>query len=187
MHQTCLCSIYPPSEQENFLAGILENLQALCAFGMPSYDSYSRVTGLRNAAGTWVAWGTENRFVPVRGIHKGRWELRYLDGTANFYLALLMTFAAGVYGLKGKIPLEYNDCQHNPFELGDSERKDRGIFKQLPRSLKEGVNMLRESANLDATMGKSMKQHYIAMKELDENEMCTWSEDRRREWFTKLF
>ena len=98
-------SIHPPSGQENFLAGILNSLQTLCAFGLPSYDSYSRITELRNAAGAWVAWGTENRYVPIRAIENARWELRYLDTTANFYLALLTAFSAGMQGLKENMPL----------------------------------------------------------------------------------
>jgi len=158
-------SIHPLSGHE-FLAGILENLQALCALGMPSYDSYSRVTGYWNAAGTWVTWGTENRFVPVRCIQTASLELRYSDATTNFYLALLMTLAAGMQGLKKKTPLEHDDCQYNPFRLGEKERKDLGIVHQLLASMKEGIKM-KESSHMNATLGNSMKQHYIIMRELD--------------------
>jgi glutamine synthetase len=180
-------SIHPPSGQENFLAGILNNLQTLCAFGLASYDSYSRVTELRNAAGAWVAWGTENRYLPIRGIKNARWELRYLDATANFYLALLATFAAGMQGLKEKAPLQWHDCQQNPLQFGESKRKEFGIVKQLPKSMREAIEILRESTSLDEVLGKSLKPNYIAMKEVDESDMGAWSEDRRREWFTKLF
>lgn len=180
-------SIHPPDKHDNFLAGILENLQELCAFGLPSYDSYSRVTGLTNGSGTWVSWGTENRYVPVRGIEKARWELRFLDATANFYLALLMTFAAGMRGVQEGLLLGQKDCQQNPWFLGDEERKDLGIEKRLPTSLKESIEVLQESMTLDPILGKSMKQHYIAIKELDEREMSAWSDDLRRECFINMF
>lgn len=180
-------SVNPPTGQENFLAGILRNLPALCAFGMPSYDSYSRVTGLVNAAGTWITWGTENRYVPVRGIKEGRWELRFLDATANLYLAVLMTLAAGMQGWKEEIELELADCQLNPFTLEGKERAELGIVKHMPNSMAEALQMLKESTALDARLGKSLKQNYVAMKELDESQMRTWSADQRRECFTKLF
>lgn len=180
-------SIHPPTGQDHFLAGILGDLQSLCAFGLPSFDSYSRVTGISNASGTWVTWGTENRFVPIRGIEAAHWELRYLDATANVYLFLLMTITAGMHGLKENIPLKHSDCQLNPFKVGEEERTKLGIVEPMPASLKESTRILEKSTTFDTTLGKSLKEHYVAVKKLDEREMSTWSEDQRREWFTKLF
>lgn len=180
-------SLHPPVGQDHFLAGILGDLQSLCAFGLASYDSYSRITGISNAAGTWVTWGTENRYVPIRGIEPAHWELRYLDATANIYLALLATMTAGMHGLEKNITLKHPDCQLNPFKLGEDERTELGIVKQLPTSLKESTKMLEESTTFDAALGNSLKKHYVAVKKLDESEMSTWSEDQRRIWFTKLF
>jgi glutamine synthetase len=180
-------SIHPPSGQEHVLAGILEDLQSLCAFGLASYDSYSRVTGISNAAGSWVGWGTENRYMPIRAIEPAHWELRYLDVTANMYLALLMTMTAGIHGLEENIVLKHSDCRLNPVELGEEERTELGIVKPLPTTLKDSIKMLEESTTFDAMLGKSLKEHYVAVKKVDESIMSTWSEDQRRKLVTTLF
>jgi glutamine synthetase len=44
---------------QHFLAGLLETLPGLCAFGMPHHDSYGRVGSSIGQAGKWVAYGTE--------------------------------------------------------------------------------------------------------------------------------
>lgn len=62
--------IAPPTQSgaDCFLAGILENLPALCAFSLPLEEIYRRVDDKRSEAGAWVAWGTQNRDVPIRKI-----------------------------------------------------------------------------------------------------------------------
>ncbi|KAF2234853.1 protein fluG [Viridothelium virens] len=180
-------SIKPQNKRDNFLAGVLEDLPAIFAFTMPSYDSYHRVTGLRNNAGTWVAWGTENRYVPIRAIKMDHWELRGLDATANFYLALLTTLAGGMRGIKETIPLHSCDCRQNPYELREDERRGLGIVVQLPKNLKESITALKESTVFDAVLGSSLKQQYIAVKEVDERDMGALSAAARREWFVKMF
>ena len=180
-------SMLPIDKKDNFLAGILKNLEILCAFGMPSYDSYWRAGVHANAAGSFVAWGTENRYVPVRGIEPGRWELRFLDATANLYLALAMTLASGLKGIKENSALRWADCHKNPSMIGESERTSLGIVTQMPNSMKDSIKILSESSKLDAALGKDLKQHYLSIKEIDEMEMGDWSEPHRREHFVKFF
>ena len=180
-------SIKPLDKRESFLAGVLDSLPAIFAFSMASYDSYCRVTGLRNSAGSWVAWGTQNRYVPLRAIETGHWELRGLDATANFYLALLAFLAAGVRGIKEDLPLQARDCQCNPFSLNDEERQELGIVRELPKKLQESIRILKESSVFDEVLGESLKSQYVAMKEVDERDMSNLDEDGRREWFSKMF
>jgi glutamine synthetase len=98
-----------------------------------------------------------------------------------------MTITAGMHGLKENIPLKHSDCQLNPFKVGEEERTKLGIVEPMPASLKESTRILEKSTTFDTTLGKSLKEHYVAVKKLDERDMSTWSEDQRREWFTKLF
>jgi glutamine synthetase len=51
-------------------------------------------------AGTLVGCGTQNRYLPVRKIRDGHWELRFADATANFYLFLAVVIAAGLRGIQ---------------------------------------------------------------------------------------
>ena len=60
-------------------------------------------------------------------------------------------------------------------------------MKQLPKTMRDTIEILRASTNLDEVLGETLKSNYIAMKEIDESDMRNWSEDRRRELFTQLF
>lgn len=96
---------------DNFLAGILDRLPALCAFTMPVHDSYYRVAEMTGRAGVWVAWGTENKDLPVRGIlnRVGYWEFRSADCTANTYIQLAAWITAGHLGVQEKQELRWKD------------------------------------------------------------------------------
>jgi len=104
-------SIEGCDSEDSFVAGILANLGSICAFSLPIVDSYARVEDSSWAGGTWMAWGTQNREVPLRKIEPGHWEFRVMDGTANVYLVLAAIVAAGIHGLKEHMPLAMHDCQ----------------------------------------------------------------------------
>jgi glutamine synthetase len=63
-------SLNPAVGATSFLAGILQKLRPLCAFGLPNYDSYYRVIG--DCAGEWVAWKTHNKDLPIRQFSPNR-------------------------------------------------------------------------------------------------------------------
>jgi glutamine synthetase len=91
--------------EPHFWAGVLDHLEAICAFGMPEQESYKRVVADHWTGGVWVAWGTQNRETPVRKVVDGRWEVRCLDAFANMYLALGAIVAAGLLGLRERAEL----------------------------------------------------------------------------------
>ena len=96
---------------DSFLAGILTNTPAICAFTMANLDSYQRLGGYRATIGTWVGWATEDRDVAIRKIadRVGYWELRCADQTANMYYALAAWITAGCSGVKQKMALKWKD------------------------------------------------------------------------------
>ena len=104
-----------------FWASVLEHLPALCAFAMPQAQSYARVMDDGWTGGTWVAWGTQNREVPLRRVEtrgrgKGaRWEVRCLDGLANMYLALGAIVGAGLQGIQKGTQMTAKDCRSMRF------------------------------------------------------------------------
>jgi glutamine synthetase len=97
---------------DHFLAGILDRLPALCAFTLPVHDSYHRIAELKGRAGKWVAWGTENKDLPVRGIlgRVGYWEFRSADYTANTYIQLAAWITAGHLGVQEEAKLRCKDA-----------------------------------------------------------------------------
>ncbi|KAI9709137.1 MAG: hypothetical protein M1820_003584 [Bogoriella megaspora] len=179
-------SMGPPEKRDSFLAGILEHLPAISALSMPSYDSYYRA-GLYQCPGAWVAWGTENRHVPIRAIKEDRWEIRSIDATANFYLALLTILAAGVRGIEQNMALNLRDCRLNPSKLSQEEITAHGIVTPMPKSMKECLMILKDSTVFDAVLGGPMKTQYIAMKELDEKDMSALDDRSRRDLYVKMF
>ena len=99
-----------PEQADQFLAGVLDCLPSLYAFGLPTHDSYARVKSL-GQAGQWVAYGTENKDCPLRAMQnqKGYWELRFADATANAYVFVAAVIAAGCRGIREKLPLKQKD------------------------------------------------------------------------------
>lgn len=97
--------------EEHFLAGLLDHLGGLCAFGMPVPASYERIVDGECAAGRFLAWGTQNREAAVRKMEAAWWELRIVDGLANIYLFLAAVIVAGCSGVELGSPLKIRDCE----------------------------------------------------------------------------
>ncbi|KAK4172913.1 hypothetical protein QBC36DRAFT_390090 [Triangularia setosa] len=88
-------------EYDGFLAGVLENVDELCALGMPRPESYKRTVSGGSCVGSFKAWGTQNREVFVRKKGMGFWEVRFLDHTAQVHLFLGPLMFAGLDGIRG--------------------------------------------------------------------------------------
>lgn len=153
-------------ETEQFLAGIMNNMRALCAFGMASFDSYARI--IPNAAGVWSGWGTENRDLPVRRIHEHHWEFRMLDATANPYLFAAALLLSGYTGIRWAIELDRNDCRIFPHKM-DPEMGDEthGLIEKMPTSLREALESLKMDDNMRASGNEKIWRSYIEVKETE--------------------
>lgn len=107
-------SISPPTleNDEGFFSGVLDNLRAVCALTLPNPASYDRLKDGYWAGGTWVAWGEQNREVPLRRCSKrdAHWEIKCVDGLSNLYLGMSGVIAAGCLGLTAKSRLPGTGC-----------------------------------------------------------------------------
>jgi glutamine synthetase len=110
LNSTSLSAEVLNEKDSQFWAGVLAHLEAICAFTLPEKESYERVTEDHWAGGVWIAWGTQNREVPLRKSEERRWEIRCLDGFANMYLVLGAVVAAGLLGLREGMKLSIKDC-----------------------------------------------------------------------------
>lgn len=95
----------------SFVAGILEHATALQAVIAPTVNSYKRTGGVASSASgaTWApkkpTFGGNDRTHYVRIPDNHRIELRGADSSANPYLALAATIAAGLDGIASGLEL----------------------------------------------------------------------------------
>lgn len=74
---------------------------------------------------------------------QGHWELRCCDGTANMYLVLTAYIASGVRRIESGMTLSLKDCSGNPSHKVQEEWHGLGIQDQLPRTLRESLDVLK--------------------------------------------
>jgi glutamine synthetase len=153
---------YPPEaglsdEARYFVGGLLEHMKALTAFAAPTVNSYSRLL-----PGQWapvnITWGPDNRSTVVRIPPElgsaTRVENRVPDPSANPYLIVAATLAAGLDGIENQTePGE--PTTENMYE-SDSDR--------LPRTLWEALNHLERNDVLSEALGASLVTEFIRIK-----------------------
>jgi len=153
-----------------FLQSILDNLQAICAFSLPTVASYARVADGVWTGGTYVTWGTENREAAVRlcgapGNH--RFEIRCVDGTANPYLYLASILAATIHGLNKGKTLTVSSSLDIAATLGEERREELGIGeRKLPLKLEEARGYLEQNEVLKKSLGANFVTKYLAVNEV---------------------
>jgi len=174
-----------------FIAGILRHGPALCATFAPTVNSYKRL--VRRGLMAYYSWapvfnsyGRNNRTnalrVPLAG---GRVESRNADASCNPYLAATLALAAGLEGIREDldpgIPQEVN-----LYELSPEELAARGIC-ELPRNLNEAVQAFAEDPFVEETLGKGLRDEFIAYKSEEWREyhqtISQWEVDR----YARLF
>lgn len=170
-------SVAPTDGEDHFLAGVLENLPAICAISMPSYDSYARVKDFSGTVGTWVSWGLQLRDVPIRKIETGHWEYRPADATANMYLVLSAILGSGIWGQKSKRSLTWSDPGIPPSRLDQSKRTSCNMVRQLPNSMKIALGELEQSSVMALVLGKELVHKYLEQKTEEER-----IESKKTEW-----
>ncbi|KAK0757105.1 hypothetical protein N5P37_010634 [Trichoderma harzianum] len=172
-------SINPPQDEESFLAGMLQRLPQLCAFGLPYEISYERVKPV--FAGNMVSWGTEDRTVPIRKVKAGHWEFRSLDATANMYLALAAILSAGILGCVTKEPLVLRDS-------GIELHSDNKYGEMLPQSIDEALNQLETTfEELENMMESRIIRHYLQVKRYEASLVQNMGTQAARDLLIELF
>lgn len=179
-------SVFPTDDSDYFLAGVLKRLKEACLFGLPSYDSYHRVTD-SGGTGNRVGWGSENRALPLRKIGVAHWEVRTADATANFYLFLSMLIWSGSVGVKQKLALTWKDCRDFPRNLSESTLMDHGITEYLPCSLEEAVRIASGDEELKCSLGQELLEVYFKIKRTDIALFSKMSDEERRQRLLAFF
>ncbi|MBT9458964.1 MAG: glutamine synthetase [Burkholderiaceae bacterium] len=149
----------PSQEFFWYIGGLQKYIPAAMALFAPYVNSYRRLS--RNtAAPINIQWGTDNRTVgirsPVASPSARRVENRVIGADANPYVALAATLACGYLGIKNRIAPS-PECKGDAY-LGDY---------QLPRSLGEALDLLRNEGDLAEVLGESFITVYTEVKEIE--------------------
>ncbi|KAK3054789.1 hypothetical protein LTS18_011937, partial [Coniosporium uncinatum] len=199
-----MTAVVEEEKEMRFFAGVMQHLDAICAFTLPEADSYDRVADDSWTGGTWVAWGTQNRETPLRRVERGRWEARCLDGIANMYLAVAAILAAGVVGLEEGKEMVWEDCLSeylrplpelaaddastgNPSRLSEEERKSLGIERKLPTDIESAITALEKDDELRTTLTDGLVNDYVIMKKAELQMLGKMSKDERRVWLIERY
>ncbi|KAE9977063.1 hypothetical protein EG327_007874 [Venturia inaequalis] len=174
-------------KESQFWAGVLAHLEAICAFALPEKESYDRVGEDHWSGGVWVAWGTQNREVPLRKAGERRWEVRCLDGFANMYLVLGAIVAAGLLGLREEMDMVIKDCPYNTARLDDVQRAEYGITRMLPRSIGEAMNALESDSSLKEALAEDLVKNFLIMKEAEQEMLDKMGDEERRIWLVERY
>lgn len=170
---------------DHFIAGVLDHMGSLCAFGMANYDGHARSVG--DAAGAWVGFGIDNRDLPVRKTSDWHWEFRMMDGTANPYLFAAAVLLAALDGLAKKAELVWKDCKLFPHLMNEKMRVEYGINNSMPVTFKEALDCLKEDAVVNAWIAKDLLEWYISVKEKEVEVFGKMTDEQRRLRFLEYF
>lgn len=180
-------SMTPSHLHEMFYSGVLRHLRAITAFTYPTDSSYERVGDSVWAGGSWVAWGVQNREVPLRKIEDSHWEIKCVDGLANPYLALGAIIGAGIQGVQNGEPLTIQNCPSDPALLGESKRKALGICQRLPGSIDEATGYLSDDTQLRLVLGDPVVETYLTVKQAESDMLQGMEVEERRNWLIERY
>lgn len=170
-------------EAYSFIAGIMDHIKGITAITNPLVNSYKRLVPEFEAP-VYIAWSAQNRSplirVPAARGKGTRVELRSADPSANPYLALAVTIAAGLDGVKRQLTPP-SAIDGNIYEMSESQRKKHKIGS-LPASLEEALVELKKDKLVCQTLGRHVLEKYVEAKEIEWHEYKTrvsqWEIDR---------
>lgn len=167
----------------SFIAGIMAHIKGMTAITNPLVNSYKRLVPEFEAP-VYIAWSAQNRSplirVPAARGNGTRIELRSADPSANPYLALAVTIAAGLDGVKKNLePPPAVDG--NIYAMTPAQRRKHHVGS-LPASLEEALAELKKDKFVCDTLGEHVLTKYIEAKQMEWNEYKTrvsqWEIDR---------
>lgn len=153
----------------NFLGGIINHAQAMCAITNPTVNSYKRINApVTQSGATWapntVTWTGNNRTHMVRVPGPGRFELRLPDGATNPYLLQAAIIAAGLLGLETKAdPGPRLDI--DMYAMGHTVKD----ATHLPLNLLDALRAFEADEALTEMLGKEMSEAFVKLKMVEWN------------------
>ncbi|HEY8347076.1 MAG TPA: type I glutamate--ammonia ligase [Symbiobacteriaceae bacterium] len=152
----------------HYIAGLLAHAKAFTAICNPLVNSYKRLVPGYEAP-VYIAWSERNRSplvrIPARRGLSTRVELRSPDPSCNPYLALAVTLAAGLDGIRRKLtPPE--PVNRNIYLMTPEERAAEGI-ESLPSSLIEALRELEADDVIREALGPHIYRSFMEAKQIE--------------------
>jgi len=147
-----------------FLGGIMQHAQSLCAVFNPTVNSYKRISAPRTTSGaTWSpsskTYSGNNRTHMIRVPDDGRFELRLMDGAVNPYLLQAGIIAAGLEGIENK--RDPGEPLHiDMYEEGHKVKN----AKLLPTNLLDALRLLEKNKILQKGLGEELIGSFVKLK-----------------------
>ena len=152
-------------EAFHFMAGVMEHANEMCLITNPLVNSYKRIVPGYEAP-VDVSWSPSNRSplirVPAARGSGTRLEFRSPDSAANPYLALAVSLAAGLDGIKRKLTPGKGSMK-NQYEMAEGEKQKAGI-NTLPRDMKEALEIFKQSTYMKELLGDHIFNKYVEAK-----------------------
>ena len=153
-------------EMRWFIGGQQALLPELLAMVASNVNSYTRLI-----PGFWAptdaTWGIENRTCALRAIpgspKSQRVEYRIAAADINPYIALAAAIGSGLWGIEHKVEPDA------PIE-GNAYARSYPEKRQLPRTLWDAAQRLKESEAARSLFGDAFVEHYAATREWEERE-----------------
>lgn len=173
---------------KHYLAGILKHAHSFAAITNPTINSYKRLVPGYEAP-CYIAWSAKNRSplvrIPASRGLSTRIELRNPDPAANPYLALAVMLAAGLDGIKNKLPLPA-PTDRNIYIMSEEELEQAGV-RNLPASLKEAIEELRANDVIFSSLGEHALTHFIELKQIEWDMFRTQVHQWERDQYMTLY
>lgn len=140
-----------------FIGGVMEHARAMCAITNPLVNSYKRLMSGFEAPKN-IGWTKKNlnALIKVRSIlgEETKIELRFPDPSANPYLAIAVAIAAGMDGIERKLDPGAEIVSGS----------DYGNMEQLPETLREAANVMKEDKFMEEVFGSEFVNVYSTAK-----------------------
>ncbi|WP_424474969.1 type I glutamate--ammonia ligase [Oceanobacillus kimchii] len=151
-----------------FIAGIIKHATNFTAVTNPTVNSYKRLVPGYEAP-CYVAWSGSNRSPLIRipssrGLST-RVEVRSVDPSANPYMALAVLLASGLDGIEQGLEAP-ESVDRNIYVMDKAEREANGV-QDLPATLKDAMDNLKQDEVLVASLGEHLFEHFIEAKEIE--------------------
>jgi glutamine synthetase len=150
-----------------FLAGQLAHAEAVCALAAPTVNCGKRFK-VYSFAPTNATWGIENRTtglrVKARRHESTHVESRFGCAASNPYLLMAACLAAGIDGLKNRLPPP-------PSLTGVAYGRD-GVVN-LPIRLEDALNALEQDTVMKEALGPEFVKLFLAVKRYETNKAAT--------------
>ncbi|MBX9721683.1 MAG: glutamine synthetase family protein [Candidatus Obscuribacterales bacterium] len=177
---------------KSFIAGVLNHIHAIVAFGCSSVNSYDRIQP-QSASSAYACWGLRNREAAIRipppvlrkTSASTNMELRFVDNSANPYLILASVIAAGLEGIENKHepppPLDID-----PSRVSHETLEELRIYP-IPTSLMDAAHALEHDAFMRNALGDKFLNHYCVLKQSEHYHYSSMSFEERVEHHLTAF